>query len=141
MGIVDYCASTVLAATGLALAAPFLEAKVPAAAPLTQMLRQHRKIAGVVGMIGGAAGLLLIPLLLLVVLGLGGLTQNLLTLFVATLELLGCAGAVALGFMVIRGGEEGPHSGALDLRTTVGFAGFAYGGFLVLLFTAVQIIT
>lgn len=141
MGIVDYAASSVLAISGAALAAPFIEAKMPAAAPFSQSIRQHRKLWAIFGMAGGALGILLIPVILLLVVGFGNLFDSIPVLLIAFLELIGCAMAVGVGFMLFRVRDEAPpHDGQLDLATMAGLGGVAYGGALFLLITVVGII-
>ena len=141
MGIVDYAATTCLAVSGAALAAPFIEAKVPAAQGALRQLAQFRKFVGLFGIFGGALGLIAVPLVLVLAVGVAGLLATLPLLIVALLELLGCAGTILLGVMVLRTpATDQPHDGQLDLPTGLGLGGVAYGGFLFLVLTVLNVI-
>ena len=139
MGIVDYAASTCLALSGTALAAPYLESKFPALGGTLTNFTSYRKYLGFFGIIGGGLGLVVIPLVILFVVGIGGLFESLPALFITGLELIGCAATIALGVMIVRKGTSAePATEQLDLDAMLGLGGMVYGGFLMLLFGVVS---
>lgn len=142
MGIVDYAASTALASTGFALAAPYLQTKIPALEPVTRHVYQWAKLFAGFGIIGGGLGLVVAPLLAGWSIHQHGLAANLLVLPVLALLLLGCLGSIGLGIVAFRRpAPTEPHSGELDKTTIAGLAGIAYGGFLWMVFTVMTIVT
>ena len=142
MGIVDFAASTCLAASGITLAAPFIQTKVPAIAPFTQNAGTYHKLLGIFSIAGGALGILLIPLVLLLVVGFGNLTSNLIVIPVALLELVGCAATIVLGVMIFRRPPPTEaHSGEIDSDTIVGLGGAAFGIFLWFVLSVMQAVS
>ena len=134
MGIVDYAVSFVLVGSGLGLAAPVIKEKVPALAQFTNTVKEHPKFVGYFGIIGGALGLLLIPLLLFFTLGSAGMLANLVQLVVAGLYFIGCIFAIVVGVMVLKTFDrETPVEQVSPTQTTIGLAAIGYGIFMLVL--------